>query len=430
MSMATERKTVLVYPGGTEIGLEIARSLKLCKEVRLISAGLTHTLAEVFFRTHYEVQPVTSSEWLEQLKSVIQTEQVTHIFPAHDEVIVPLIKSEGVLGAKVVTSCLDTCQTARSKTKTLKQLKGVVPVPELFETRSAVAKFPVFLKPDNGQGSRGALVARTSEELDVAITRDSSLVIQEHLPGREYTVDCFSDREKGILYAAGRERIKITSGIASCSRFVDDPRFGDYAHRINAVLPFQGAWFFQLKSTDEGELKLLEVAPRIGGTSGLSRTSGINLPLLSLYESDRMEVTIPRRLEGVIVERSLAPAYSHPFEFDALYLDFDDTLVVNGEVNSQLVKIAYQCLNRKKAVILVTRHDRDLAVSLRKHRLEGLFDEVVHLKRGESKRNAIKHARTMFIDDSHRELEDLRQHPGVVALHVSAAELLIDHRGL
>jgi hypothetical protein len=132
----------------------------------------------------------------------------------------------------------------------------------------------------------------------------------------------------------------------------------------------------------------------------------------------------------VVVHRTLESAYRHGAEYEALYLDYDDTLVVNGAVNTRLVKIAYQHINAGKPVLLVTRHNGDLAASLRKHRLEGLFDEVVHLKQGESKRNAIKHAKVAFIDDSHRELEDLRQHPGVVALHVSAAELLIDYRGL
>jgi carbamoyl-phosphate synthase large subunit len=426
----SKSRTVLVYPGGTEIGLEIARSLKLCKEVRLVSAGMRDTPADFFFSKHYEVEPISSQTWSQQLKSAIEAERVTHILPAHDEVIVPLLENERLLGAKIVASGLETCRVARSKRETVKRLTGVLPVPTIFDVSSAVEDFPVFLKPDRGQGSRGALVARTREELDVALARDASLVIQEYLPGEEYTVDCFSDREKGLLYAAGRKRIKITSGIASRSQFVQNTRFADYARRIHKALPFWGAWFFQLKASAEGELKLLEVAPRIAGTSGLSRTSGVNLPLLGLYESDRIEVSIPNELLGIIVERSLAPAYSHTIEYEALYLDYDDTLIVGGAVNSQLVKIAYQCLNRKKAVVLVTRHAGDISASLQKYRLGGLFDQIVHLKAGESKRKAITHGKCVFVDDSFRELEDIRRHPGVTALHVSSADLLINYRGI
>lgn len=427
---AMSRKSVLVYPGGTEIGLEIARSLKPCKEVRLISAGMRDTPADLFFSIHHEVGPVSSQAWLQELHSVIEAERVTHILPAHDDVIVPLLENEERLGSKIVTSSLETCRIARSKIETIKRLTGVVPVPKLFEKASAIEKLPLFLKPDRGQGSRGALIVRTHEELGVALARDSSLLIQEYLPGREYTIDCFSDRKKGVLYAKGRERIKVTSGIASRSLFVEDSQFGDYARRIHAALPFQGAWFFQLKASADGELKLLEVAPRIAGTSGLSRVSGVNLSLLSLYESDRVEVSMTQGVMDIVVERSLIPAYAHAFEYDALYLDFDDTLIVNGEVNTQLVKIAYQCLNRKKAVVLVTRHAGDITASLRKHRLEGLFDKVVHLNKGESKRQAILHSKCVFVDDSFRELDDLRLHPGVTPLHVSSVDLLINYRGI
>lgn len=422
--------TVLVYPGGTEIGLEVARSLKLCKEACVLSAGLSNTAADYFFNNHHHVACVSTHGWLEKLKAVVDRDGVSHIMPAHDEVILPLVNTQDKLGVKVVTSSADTCGIARSKKRTLRHLQGAVPIPRKYDGIEAVDCYPVFAKPDDGQGSRGAYRAENQKELECLLARDSSLLVQEYLPGEEFTVDCFSDREKGVLYAAGRKRIKITSGIASRSQFVDDPRFLDYARRIQAALPFWGAWFFQVKASADGELKLLEVAPRIAGTSGLSRVSGVNLPLLSLYESDRIEVTIPQDVKGVVVERSLTPVYSQPFEYDALYLDFDDTLIVNGEVNSQLVKIAYQCLNRKKAVILVTRHAGDISASLRKHRLEGLFDKVIHLKEGESKRKAITHSECVFVDDSFRELEDLRKHPGVTALHVSSADLLINYRGI
>jgi hypothetical protein len=45
MDLKSSQRTVLVYPGGTEIGLEIARSLKPCKEVRLLSAPGIHRIA-------------------------------------------------------------------------------------------------------------------------------------------------------------------------------------------------------------------------------------------------------------------------------------------------------------------------------------------------------------------------------------------------
>jgi len=423
-------RTVLVYPGGTEIGLEICRALKSCKEVKVVSAGFAGSPAESHYTSHHAVGGVHEDGWLPQLQDVVRRESVTHIFPAHDEVIIALLSNEETLGAKIVASPLETCRVARSKKRTVQHFAGIVPVPRVFEEASSVEAFPVFVKPDEGQGSRGAAVVHNAEELAWLLRQDDTLLIEEFLPGEEFTVDCFSDRDRGVLFAAGRSRIQITNGIASHSRAVKDPRFADYARRIHAALPFQGAWFFQVKADNSGEWKLLEVAPRIAGTSGLARASGVNLPLLSIYESDRVPVSIQARVPDVVVRRTLESAYRHGAEYDALYLDYDDTLVVKGAVNTSLVKIVYQHINAGKPVFLVTRHNGDLAASLREHRLEGLFDEIVQLQEGESKGQAIKHAKAVFIDDSHRELEVLRQHPGVVALHVASVELLIDHQGL
>jgi len=420
---------VLVYPGGTEIGLEVARALKPCKEVCLFSAGLSGTPADFFFGSHYNVQAVSHSEWLKELKAVVEKERITHIYPTHDDVLIPLLENQTFLGTRIISSPLQSCRVARSKSLTVQRLSGIVPTPEIFETSKSVVNFPVFLKPDVGNGSRGVSIARNLDQLNEALGANPSLIIQEFLPGQEFTVDCFSDRNDGVLYAQGRLRSRITNGIASRSSFVSNPVFYGYAKKIHEVIPFHGAWFFQLKESAGGELKIMEVATRIGGTSGLSRASGVNLPLLSLYENAGIKVVIPPSLEGVLVERTLAPVFSHSMEFNALYIDYDDTLILNCVVNSLLVKVIFQFISCNKPVVLVTRHNGDIYSSLRKYRLDALFDKVVHLQSGESKRTAIEHTKVAFVDDSFRELEDLRIHQEVTPIHVSSTELLVKNHG-
>lgn len=431
MDSKSQKKSfnVLVYPGGTEIGLEVARALKPCKEVRLFSAGLSGTPADFFFASHYNVQSVSHAEWREEIKAVVEKEKITHIYPAHDDVIIPLIENQTFLEARIVSSPLESCRIARSKSLTVQRLCGIVPVPEIFESSKSVLNFPVFLKPDIGNGSRGVSIARNLHQLKEAIGANPSLIIQEFLPGQEFTIDCFSSRNDGVLYAQGRLRSRITNGIASKSSFVANPVFTSYAKKIHEVIPFHGAWFFQVKESAYGDMKIMEVAPRIGGTSGLSRASGVNLPLLSLYENAGINVSIPPCLEGVLIERTLAPVFSHSMEFNALYVDYDDTLILNDAVNEQLVKVAFQFLNCNKPVVLVTRHDGDIYSSLRKYRLDTLFDKVVHLQAGESKRSAIEHTNVAFVDDSFKELEDLRMHREVTPIHVSSIELLVKNHG-
>jgi len=46
-----------------------------------------------------------------------------------------------------------TCEITRSKSETYRMLEGVIAVPRLYASLAEVDVFPVFVKPDRGQGS-------------------------------------------------------------------------------------------------------------------------------------------------------------------------------------------------------------------------------------------------------------------------------------
>jgi len=423
------RWRVLVFPGATEIAMELRQALGWCKEIALFSAG-SHVSnhAPFVFARHFVTPDVGQGKWVDGLSSVLAANQITHIFPAHDEVLVALAENATRLKAKVITSPLETCRLTRSKTATLQRLLNVIPTPELFQTVEAIKTWPVFLKPDRGQGSQGTALAKDINELTALRAENPDRIMLEYLDGPEFTVDCFSDRERGLQYACGRQRRRIRSGIAMDSAIVDDNRFWEYAEKISRVISLHGAWFFQVKADHCGALKLMEVSPRIGGTSALSRAHGVNLPLLSLYESERLPVQILAGFYGVEIDRALVNRYRHNFNYRALYIDFDDTLIVHGRVNAELVKLLYQALNRGVRLILLTRHTGDLTEGLRRYRLHGLFDEVVHLRLKEPKADSIREKEAVLIDDSFAERMAVRMATGIPVFDTSMIEVLFDER--
>ncbi|EEC70279.1 hypothetical protein OsI_01099 [Oryza sativa Indica Group] len=115
------------------------------------------------------------------------------------------------------------------------------------------------------------------------------------------------------------------------------------------------------------------------------RVQGINFPLLSLMEQDGLNLQIQQNQGSVELDRSLRNRYRHDIEFDALYIDLDDTLILNGEVHLEALKLIFQCINAKKPVTLLTRHALDIEKTLQQHRLHGLFDRVVHITDGSMK---------------------------------------------
>lgn len=428
MTAPEPRWRVLVFPGGTEIGLEIWNALRQCKEVVLHSAAAdVSNHAPYVFTRHFVLPSVHEPGWLEALNALVERLRIDYLFPAHDDVIAALAVEAPRVRARVVSSPPETCLVARSKRRTYRALQGVVPVPDVYAA-DAVPAFPVFVKPDRGQGSQGTFIADGPDELQRLNPDPERTLLVEYLPGDEYTVDCFSDRQAGLLFSQGRRRIRTRSGISMHSRPVHDPAFSDYARAIASQLSLHGAWFFQVRRDRRGVLKLLEVAPRVAGTAVVSQVRGVNLPLLSLYEQERVPVEILLNEADVEVDRALINRYRHTVAYRTVYVDFDDTLILRGGVNLDLVRFLYQCVNRGIRLVLLTRHAADIHASLRRHRLDSLFDDVVQMSREANKAEYITEREAILIDDSFRERLAVGQQRGIPTFDCSMVEMLQDER--
>ena len=420
---------VLVFPGGSEVGLEIQKALSPCKEVTLFSAGIdAPNHAPRVFRRHFSVPSIHEEGWLDALNSIIAANNIDYIYPAYDDIIVALSECSAAIDAKLVLPPKETCLLTRSKKSTYEHFAGLIPVPKIYDQPVANSLFPVFVKPDKGQGSQGAALVSNSDELAVVLAKDDTVIILEHLPGDEVTVDCFSDRERGVLFCGGRLRARTRSGISMAGSPISDPVFESYASTICDKLEIYGAWFFQLKKDKNGQYKLLEIAPRIAGAMALHRVTGVNFPLLGIYEQERIPVSILVNTGHVEIERALINRDRHDYHYSVVYVDLDDTLILNEKVNVEVVRLIYQSINQGIPVKLVTRHGGDLDLILRKHRLQGLFDEVLHLTKDEEKAGFIPEPDAIFIDDSFSERRDVNSARGVRTFDSSMLEVLFDDR--
>ena len=71
----------------------------------------------------------------------------------------------------------------------MEMFRTLVRTPAVYESVEAVIRWPVFLKPDVGQGSKGIAVATNAESCHLLRERDPSLLMMEYLPGPEFTID-------------------------------------------------------------------------------------------------------------------------------------------------------------------------------------------------------------------------------------------------
>lgn len=420
---------VLVFPGGTEIGLEIQKSLSQCKNIQLYSIGLeVSNHAPFIFARHFVIPSIYDPLWVDSLNQIVTNYDINYIFPAYDDIIIALAQNTERIKAKIVSSPLNTCLITRSKTKTYHLLTGTVPVPRIYDNLDSIEQYPVFIKPDEGQGSQYARLVNSRIRLLELLEEGRNFLIMENLDGDEYTVDCFSDREAGLLFCGGRKRIRTKSGISMNSQHVHNAIFLEYANAISKKLKFHGAWFFQVKKDQHGTFKLLEIAPRIAGTMAVHRVQGINFAILSIYEQERIPVEILLNTVDVEIDRALINRYRHNVTYSVVYVDLDDTLILNGVVNVNLVRFLYQCINKGIRIVLLSKHTSDIDLTLRKYRLTGIFDEVIHLAQTDIKSDSICERDAILIDDSFSERKAVKERLGILTFDSSMLEMLLDER--
>jgi hypothetical protein len=421
------KRRVLVFPAGTEVGLEIFHALIHCKEVSLFGAGQDiSNPAKFVFPSYHVIPSIHESDWLESLVRLCISLGIDYIFPAYDDVIVALSRVAKQLPAKLISSPLHACEITRSKSSTYRFLEGIVPTPRLYASAEEVSSYPVIVKPDRGQGSFGVVRVDDKSRLAATVAATPEGIICEYLPGAEYTIDCFSDRERGVLFAGARQRRRIRNGISVNTINCDLPDALDFARRIGGSLDLHGAWFFQLKRALDGHLVLLEVAPRIAGAMAAHRVAGVNFPLLSLFEEERTPLKIVPLEVEVELDRCLASHYRHSIEFDTLYIDFDDTLIIDNQVNLLAIKLIFQCINASRKIILLTRHEGNLRQTLRQYRLDSLFDEIIHLRKEERKSTRICSKNAIFVDDSFAERMEVAKTHKIPTFDCSMIEMLTE----
>ena len=372
---------------------------------------------------------VGDAGFINKLNELIDVYTIDFVFPAHDNVVLKLAENQNELHCKIIGSPVETCRICRSKKLTYETFESVIAVPKIYSRIDEDVKFPVFLKPNVGQGSKSTFIANSKEEVLFYLERNNSLLLLEFLPGREYTIDCFTDRHGILRFAGGRERLRISNGISVDTYPVFNEKFTKLAHIINKTLKFRGAWFFQVKERNDGEFVLLEIAPRIAGAMGLHRNCGINMPLLSIFDAQNVDVEIYYNNYFIEMDRALINRFATKLVYHHVYIDLDDTIIINNNsVNIWIIAFLYQCLNKGIKIHLISRHPSNIKETLRKYRLESVFDTVININLLEEKSDYIKENSSIFIDDSFSERKQIFKKKGIPTFDINSIECLLDWR--
>lgn len=421
---------VLVFPCGSENGLEIHQALKDILNIEVFGASGKEDHGVFVYKNYIGNAPYISDPlFLSKINLIVEENHIDVIFPTHDDIALELAKIENLLKCKLATPGLFQAEICRSKIQTYNFFKNESFIPKVFHNLKDIDSYPIFAKPDKGQGGRGAFFIENETDLFKYNIEFEGFTITEFLPGEELTVDCFTDSRNHLRFVGPRKRNRVFAGISVNSYTVTlSLEIENIANIINSKLKMRGLWFFQLKKDSRGSFKLLEISVRVSGTMNLYRGLGINFPLLTIYDLYGYSIEILKNDYYLEVDRALINRYFFNFSFDVIYLDFDDTVTKNGKVNSFVMFFIYNMLKKNKKIRLITRHRYDIFQSLDMLCISrNLFDEIIQISISESKSSFIKDGEnSIFIDNSFQERLIVKKNHNIPVFDVDGIPALID----
>lgn len=419
---------VLIFPDGEINSVELHDALSYCVNIDLYGASSVERHGSYIFKNHISGLPkITDDNFYPELNKVVKEKKIDVIIPTHDTVSLQLIKNKSKISCEILGGDLRTAEICRSKRLTYTEFKDDSFVPKIYDDLNNL-QFPVFVKPDKGQGAKGARLISNYDELSEISLEDN--VICEFLPGDEYTVDCLTDKNGKLRFVSPRSRQRILAGVCAHGKNEETTNeIAKIAEVINKKLKFCGLWYFQIKKDSNNKFKLLEISNRCAGTMCLTRARGVNLPLLSVYTIMGRDISVEPNFYNVNVDRTLINRYKIDFDYEDVYIDLDDTIIINGEVNLNVIRFLYQCKNKNIPVYLLTKHAHHVDDTLSKYAISiNLFKEIIHIRENSLKSEYIASKKSIFIDNAFNERHEVWISKNIPVFDVDAIEVLLDWR--
>ena len=418
---------VLIFPAGEINSIELHDALSTCVNIELWGASSLERHGSYVFKNYIPNLPlINSSDFFEKFNQIIDSKKIDVIFPTHDTVAEFFANNIDKINAKVICADKLTSEICRDKKRTFELFKDENFCPKIFEDFSDL---PVFIKPRKGQGANGAKVIQSVNDIpqDIVI---NDYVICEYLPNEEFTVDCLTDKNGDLKAILPRSRKRLMAGVCVAGKNEElTDEIEKIAKIINEKLNFVGLWYFQIKRADNGSFKLLEISTRCAGTMCLSRAQGVNLPLLSVYTAMGFDISVSKNPYNIIMDRTLISRYKIDYEYDTVYFDFDDTLIINNQVHLPAIRFLYQCKNHNKKIILLTKHEKEIYKTMDKYCInKNLFDKIIHIKQEDEKINYIDPHKSIFVDNAFQERKAVQDKYNIPVFDVEGIEVLLDWR--
>ena len=312
---------VLVTGAGGPAGVAVIRSLLARPDADVFAADMDGWASGLYLvppNRRRIVPPGADPAFVDDLVTMCKEDEIDVLVSTVDVELPPLATRRAELhqsaGTTLAAPPTATLDVALDKYTLARRCESMTRVPEtaLLDTEGCARPwtFPVIVKPRRGAGSRGVRIVKDRPAL-TALGIDPTQIIQEFLPGQEYSVDVIADAEGHVVAAVPRTRTRVDSGVSIAGLTLHDAELEAVASAVATAIGLVGVANVQLRRDVNGLPALLEVNPRFAGAMPLTIAAGVDLPSLALdlalgtplpQRVDFVELANVRFLEDVFVD--------------------------------------------------------------------------------------------------------------------------------
>ena len=250
------------------------------------------------------VPRIDNPDYIPTLLDIVERERIDGFVPLIDLDLAALSASADAFaqrGCCPVISSPEVIRIAQDKLATYEFLQAAgIDAPRTWPWDALCARkrhrFPYYMKPRTGSAGQGNYVIHNRDELVTLGQRVNNAIVQELVPGTEYTMDVYTGLDGRPRVAVPRQRIEVRSGEVSKGLVVKDPDIMAVGLRVATALNeaglqatsgacgCRGVVTVQVMRTADGRIRVIEINPRLGGGAPLAIHAGADFPKWLLQE--------------------------------------------------------------------------------------------------------------------------------------------------
>jgi len=284
--LSSEGKTIFVSGASGIVGYGILKSLKKYNDSLVLVGATVHEESVVpGFCDVFEKAPYTTDEsYFDWLGDMIRKHRLDMLIPSIESDVFAWNENReffsdiGVFPLLNGSRLIDLCKDKWSFYEELMKYDSRYAIDTSLEYDEARHAFPLLLKPRRGYASQGIVIVEDMESLEEYKPEiGHNLVIQPIVgsPEEEYTTSAFFDEDSVLCAHMTLRRRLSKQGFTEIACTAEVAGMGKVLQSLAAIFKPVGPTNFQFR-TQDGNLKLLEINPRISSATSIRTAFGYN----------------------------------------------------------------------------------------------------------------------------------------------------------